>query len=295
MIVNGSQQALDLTARILLDPGDGVVIEEPHYLGARRAFVAAGARLLTVPVDTEGLNIATLPDAATGARLAYVTPSHQFPSGAIMSLARRLGLLAWAERVGAYIIEDDYDSEFRYAGRPVEALQGLDRSGRVIYIGTFSKVLFPSLRLGYMVLPPSLWHAFTTAKWLADRHTAHLEQEVLTDFICEGHFERHLRRSRTRNATRREALLDALATSLGRRVEVSGANAGMHLLVWLHDVAPADVETLIARAARAEVGLYSITPYYLTPPQQAGLLLGYTAMTPAAIRAGIHRIATLLD
>jgi GntR family transcriptional regulator/MocR family aminotransferase len=295
MVVNGSQQALDLTARILLDPGDGVVIEEPHYLGARQAFVAAGARLLTVPVDAEGLNIATLPDAVAGARLAYVTPSHQFPSGAIMSLARRLGLLAWAERVGAYIIEDDYDSEFRYAGRPVEALQGLDRSGRVIYIGTFSKVLFPSLRLGYMVLPASLWRAFTTAKWLADRHTAHLEQEVLTDFICEGHFERHLRRSRTRNATRREALLDALATSLGRRVEVSGANAGMHLLVWLRDVAPAEVETLIARAARAEVGLYSITPYYLTPPQQAGLLLGYTAMTPAAIRVGIHRIATLLD
>ena len=129
-----------------------------------------------MPVDAEGLNIATLPDAAAGARLAYVTPSHQFPSGAIMSLARRLGLLAWAERVGAYIIEDDYDSEFRYAGRPVEALQGLDRSGRVIYIGTFSKVLFPSLRLGYMVLPASLWGAFTTAKWLADRHTAHLEQ-----------------------------------------------------------------------------------------------------------------------
>jgi GntR family transcriptional regulator/MocR family aminotransferase len=293
IVVNGSQQALDLTARVLLDAGDGVVIEEPHYQGARQVFLAAGARLLTAPVDTEGLQVAALPDAA-GVRLAYVTPSHQFPSGAIMSLARRLGLLAWAERVGAYIIEDDYDSEFRYTGRPVEALQGLDRSGRVIYVGTFSKVLFPGLRLGYVVLPPVLERVFAAAKWLADRHTSSFEQEVLTDFICEGHFERYLRRSRTRNAIRREALLEALAEHLGTRVAVSGANAGMHLLVWLHDIAPPALEVLIARAAQAGVGLYSITPYYLTPPQQAGLLLGYTSMTPGMIRAGIRRLATLL-
>lgn len=294
IVVNGSQQALDLTARVLLDPGDGVVIEEPHYQGARQVFLAAGARLLTVPVDAEGLNVAALPDPATRVRLAYVTPSHQFPSGAIMSLARRLGLLAWAERVGAYIVEDDYDSEFRYAGRPVEALQGLDCSGRVIYVGTFSKVLFPALRLGYVVLPPSLRQAFTMAKWLTDRHTSTLEQEVLTDFIREGHFERHLRRSRTRYAVRREALLEALGTFLGPQIDVSGANAGMHLLVWLRHLAPSAVEALITRAAQAHVGLYSITPYYLTPPPQAGLLLGYTSMTPDAIRAGIRRLATLL-
>ena len=295
IVVNGSQQALDLTARVLLETGDGVVIEEPHYQGARQVFLAAGARLLTVPVDAEGLQVAALPDATAGVRLAYVTPSHQFPSGAIMSLARRLGLLAWAERVGAYIVEDDYDSEFRYAGRPVAALQGLDRSGRVIYVGTFSKVLFPALRLGYVVLPAALVHAYTAAKWLADRHTSSFEQEVLTDFICEGHFERYLRRSRTRNAMRREALLEALAAHLGRRVEVSGANAGMHLLVWLRDLALPALEALIAQAAQAEVGLYSITPYYLAPPPQAGLLLGYTAMTPGAIRTGIRRLATLLD
>jgi GntR family transcriptional regulator / MocR family aminotransferase len=294
IVVNGSQQALDLTARVLLDAGDGVVIEEPHYQGARQVFLAAGARLLTVPVDAEGLQVAALPDAAAGVRLAYVTPSHQFPSGAIMSLARRLGLLAWAERVGAYIVEDDYDSEFRYTGRPVEALQGLDRSGRVIYVGTFSKVLFPALRLGYVVLPPALGRVFAAAKWLADRHTSSFEQEVLTDFICEGHFERYLRRSRTRNAIRRETLLEALVEHLGTRVAVSGANAGMHLLVWLHDLAPTALEVLITRAAQAGVGLYSITPYYLAPPPQAGLLLGYTSMTPGTIRAGIRRLATLL-
>jgi GntR family transcriptional regulator/MocR family aminotransferase len=161
-----------------------------------------------------------------------------------MSLVRRLALLQWAETAEAYVLEDDYDSEFRYAGRPVEAVQGLDRSGRVIYVGTFSKVLFPALRLGYLVLPPPLVPLFTAAKWLTDRHTSTLEQAVLTDFIYEGHFEHHLRRSRTRNAARRAALLEALDTHLGRRVEVSGANAGVHLLVWLQDVPPAATQRL---------------------------------------------------
>jgi GntR family transcriptional regulator/MocR family aminotransferase len=295
IVVNGSQQALDLVARVLLDPDDSVVIEEPHYQGARQAFLAAGARLLTVPVDTEGLQVTALPDASAAVRLAYVTPSHQFPSGAILSLPRRLALLAWAERVGAYILEDDYDSEFRYTGRPVEAMQGLDRSGRVIYVGTFSKVLFPALRLGYLVLPAPLVAAFTAAKWLTDRHSPTFEQEVLTDFIREGHFERHLRRSRLRNAARRTALLEALATYLDRRVEVSGANAGVHLLLWLHDLAPHQVDTLIDRAAAAGVGLYSVAPYYLEPPARAGLLLGYASMTAAEIHAGIRRLATVLD
>jgi GntR family transcriptional regulator/MocR family aminotransferase len=295
VVVNGSQQALDLVTRVLLDADAGVVIEEPHYQGARQVFLAAGARLHTVPVDAEGLVTAALPDAPEGCRLAYVTPSHQFPSGAIMSLVRRLALLAWAERVGAYVLEDDYDSEFRYAGRPLEAVQGLDRSGRVIYVGTFSKVLFPALRLGYLVLPYTLVQPFTAAKWLTDRHTSTFEQEVLTDFIREGHFERHLRRSRTRNAARRAALLDALHEHLGERIEVSGANAGMHLLVWLRDVMPHQVDRLIERAAYAGVGLYSVSPYYLEPPRRAGLLLGYAAMTEAEIRAGIRRFAAVLD
>jgi GntR family transcriptional regulator/MocR family aminotransferase len=295
IVVNGSQQALDLTARVLLDPGESVVLEEPHYQGARQVFLAAGARLFTGPVDVEGLDITALPAAAADIRLAYVTPSHQFPTGAIMSLARRLALLAWAEQTDTYVLEDDYDSEYRYAGRPVEAVQGLDRSGRVIYVGTFSKVLFPALRLGYLVLPPPLVQPFLAAKWLTDRHTSTLEQEMLTDFICEGHFERHLRRSRTRNAALRAALLDALETYLGNRVEVSGANAGIHLLVWLRGIGPHQVDALIERAASAGLGLYSVAPYYLQPPCQAGLLLGYGAMTADEIRSGIQRLATVLD
>jgi GntR family transcriptional regulator/MocR family aminotransferase len=212
-----------------------------------------------------------------------------------MSLVRRLALLQWAETTEAYVLEDDYDSEFRYEGRPVEAVQGLDRSGRVIYVGTFSKVLFPALRLGYLVLPPPLVPLFTAAKWLTDRHTSTLEQAVLTDFIHEGHFEHHLRRSRTRNAARRAVLLEALETYLGRRVEVSGANAGVHLLVWLRDMAPSQLGAFIDCAAQAGVGLYPVTPYYLTPPPRAGLLLGYAAMTADDIRAGIQRLAVVLD
>ncbi len=295
VVVNGSQQALDLTARILLDPGDRVVIEEPHYQGARQVFLAAGAELLPGRVDAEGLDITALPKAAAEARLAFVTPSHQYPSGAIMSLARRLALLSWAEDTDAYVLEDDYDSEYRYEGRPVEAVQGLDRNGRVIYVGTFSKVLFPALRLGYMVLPRPLVQPILAAKWLTDRHTSTLEQEMLTDFIREGHFERHLRRSRTRNAALRTALLEALDTHLGSRISISGANAGIHLLIWLHDVAPDQLDGLITAAACADVGLYAVTPYYLTPPSQAGLLLGYAAMTETDIREGIERLATVLN
>ena len=295
IVVNGSQQALDLVARVLLDPGDHVVIEDPHYQGARQVFLAADIRLITAPVDAEGLNVWALPEAATTARLAYVTPSHQFPTGVIMSLTRRLALLQWAETTGAYVLEDDYDSEYRYEGRPVEAVQGLDNAGRVIYVGTFSKVLFPALRLGYLVLPAPLVPPFTAAKWLTDRHTSTFEQEVLTDFLREGHFERHLRRARTRNAARRAALLAALAQHLGTRVEVVGANAGVHLLVWLRDVALESLPILLEHAARAGVGLYPVTPYYLCPPHRAGLLLGYAALDVVEIEAGIQRLAAVLD
>lgn len=295
VVVNGSQQALDLTARVLLDVGDRVLIEDPQYQGARQVFLAAGAQLSTVPVDAEGMRTPDLAEALSGTRLAYVTPSHQFPTGAIMSLVRRLALLQWAETADAYVLEDDYDSEFRYEGRPVEAVHGLDRSGRVIYVGTFSKVLFPSLRLGYLVLPQPLVELFSAAKWLTDRHTSTLEQAVLTDFIHAGHFAQHLRRSRTRYAARRAAVLEALATHLGTQVEVSGANAGLHVLVWLTEVTVHELPTLIAAAAEVGLGLYAVTPYYLTPPSRAGLLLGYAAMTEPEIQDGIRHLAWVLD
>jgi GntR family transcriptional regulator/MocR family aminotransferase len=291
IIVNGSQQALDLAARVLLDPDDHVVIEDPQYQGARRVFAAASAVAVPVPVDADGLDVARIPPRSAAARLAYVTPSHQFPTGVVMSLARRLALLEWAERAEAYILEDDYDSEYRYEGRPIEAVQGLDPAGRVIYMGTFSKVLFPALRLGYLVLPPPLVEPFTTAKWLTDRHTATLEQEVLAEFVAEGHFERHLRRARTRNASRRKALLAALEEHLGDRVEIMGANAGVHLIVWLRDRPPRALGRVIAAAAQAGVGVYPVAPYYIEPPRRAGLILGYASLTERQIRTGISRLA----
>jgi GntR family transcriptional regulator / MocR family aminotransferase len=199
IIVNGSQQALDLAARVLLERGDDAVIEDPNYQGARDAFLAAGARLHPVQVDNEGLIPSQLPKRA---RLAFVTPSHQFPTGTILSLGRRMALLDWAKRTGAVVIEDDYDGEFRYEGRPVESMQGLDRDGRVIYVGTFSRTIFPALRIGYLIAPTTLVKALTAAKWLCDRHTATLEQETLAEFIATGAYERHLRRSRRANAIR---------------------------------------------------------------------------------------------
>lgn len=294
VVVNGSQQALDLAARILLDPGDQAVIEEPHYPGAREAFLGAGARLIPVAVDDEGLDIARLGRSARSARLVSVTPSHQFPTGAVMSLARRLALLRWADATGAYVVEDDYESEYRYARRPVEAIQGLDRRGRVIYIGTFSKVLFPALRLGYMVLPEVLVAPVRAAKWCADRHTASFGQELLAQFIREGHFERHVRRARVMLAGRRAALLDAIRTHLGARVDVSGTDAGLHLLLWIRGMqAGRPLEALITRAAHAGVGIYPAAPYYLAPPRRAGLVLGYAGLNELAIRAGIERLATV--
>jgi len=193
IVVAGSQQALDLVARVLLDPGDAVWVEEPGYAGAKGALAAAGARVVPVPVDAEGLDVAAGRERRPAARLAYVTPSHQYPLGMTMSLGRRLALLRWASDTGAWVVEDDYDSEYRYTGRPLAALQGLDTEGRVIYVGTFSKVLFPTLRLGYLVVPADLADAFARAKALTDHGSPVLEQAVAADFLTEGHVGRHIR------------------------------------------------------------------------------------------------------
>jgi GntR family transcriptional regulator/MocR family aminotransferase len=293
VIVNGTQQALDLVARVLLDPGDGAVVEEPHYPGATIPFEALGARLLRVPVDADGLDPAGLPRAAERPRLAYVTPCHQFPSGVIMPIERRRALLRWAARVGAWIVEDDYVSEFRYEGSPLEALQSLDHE-RTIYMGSFSKTLFPALRVGYLVLPRVLVRPFLAAKWAADRLSAPLYQEVLTDLIVSGQFERYLRRAGARNAARRRALIGALQERFGRRIEIAGENTGVHLVVWLNDVAPRQMKALIARAAGSGVGIYSAAPYHAGPTRRAGLLFGYAALTEEEIRAGVARLATVL-
>lgn len=294
IIVNGSHQALDLAARVLVDPGDRVVIEDPHSVGAREVFLSAGARLVPGSIDAEGLDVAKLPPAARHARLAYISPSHQFPTGAVMSLARRLALLGWASKAGAYVFEHDYDGEYRYEGRPLEAVQALDRGGRVIHVGTLSRVLFPALRLGYVVLPEPLVEPFRAAKFLTDRHSPTLQQEALADFIEGGYFERYLRRSRLRYMECRAALLEALAKHLGDRAKVEGANAGTHVLVWLQDVDSQRLPELVKRAARAGVGVYPVSRYYLRPPRYAGFLLGYASMTEEEIRNGIRRLAAAL-
>jgi GntR family transcriptional regulator/MocR family aminotransferase len=291
VITSGSQQGFDLAARVLLDPGDTVVVEEPHYPGITIPFEAAGARLAYTPVDGGGLPTHRLPPRA---RLAYVTPCHQFPSGVIMPLERRLALLAWAARTNSWVIEDDYVSEFRYEGHPLEALQSLDRDGRVIYVGTFSKTLFPALRIAYLVLPRSLVPAFVAAKWATDRFSATLAQEALTDFITTGQFERYLRRAGHRNAARRRTLIGALRQHFGDRVEIAGENTGVHLVVWLNDVRPRDLPALLARARQAGVGLYSVAPFFTSPPRRAGLLFGYASLTEADIRAAVRRIREIL-
>jgi GntR family transcriptional regulator/MocR family aminotransferase len=228
IVVNGSQQALDLIARVLIERGDPVAVEDPQYQGTREVLRAAGARLQPVPVDRDGLRPDALPN---NARVAFVTPSHQFPTGAILPLARRVALLDWARRKAAIVVEDDYDGEFHYEGQPLESLQGLDSEGRVIYVGTFSRTIFSALRIGYLIAPKSLVAAFTAAKWLCDRHTATLEQETLAEFISTGMYERHLRRIRRRNTAHRAALLDAIREYLSGRVEVGGDGAGTHVVL----------------------------------------------------------------
>lgn len=292
VIVSGSQQALDLAARLLLDEGDAAWVEDPGYHGARAALAGAGARCIAVPIDAEGLDVAAGAARAPAARLAYVTPSHQYPLGVTMSLARRLALLEWAERAGAWVLEDDYDSEYRYAGRPLASLQGLDRAGRVCYVGTFSKVLFPSLRLGYLVAPPDLAGAFAAARAVVDRHAPTVEQAALADFIAEGHFARHIRRMRALYAERQAALVAAAREHLAGALALAPAEAGMHLVGWLP--AGADDLAASARAAAAGVEAPALARYVLETPRPGGLLLGYTALDAMQIGAGVRRLAAAL-
>jgi GntR family transcriptional regulator / MocR family aminotransferase len=293
IIVNGSQQAIDLAARMLIDRGDSVVVEEPCYQAARQVFQGLGARLIPTPVDAEGIDVAALPRSHP-VRLAYVTPSHQFPLGAVLPLDRRLDLLRWAEQVGAYVLEDDYNGEFRYERRPVEALQGLDQVGRVMYMGSFSKVMFPSLRIGYLIVPKELVPAAAALKFLMDVATPTFEQEVLAEFIREGHFERHLRRMRVCYAARRRTLVHALRQRLGDRFDVEGTEAGLHIVIYLRGMVVGDVPALIVRAAAAGVGIYPLAPYYVNPPPRAGLILGYSGLSERDIRAGVRALADVL-
>jgi len=286
IVVSGAQQALDLVTRILVDRGDPVAIEDPQYQGTTQVLRAAGAHLLPVPVDEEGINPAKLPNKA---KAIFVTPSHQFPTGAILPIGRRLALIEWAQRRNAVIIENDYDGEFHYDGRPLESLQGLDTNGRTVYMGTFSRTIFPALRIGYVVVPKSLAPAFTTAKWLADQHSAILEQQTLAEFITSGLYERHLRRLRRKNAQRREALLNAIGNDLSGRVELSGDGSGTHVVLWPKKRVSED--EVIAKAASLSVGVYRISHYYMKKAPRTGFMLGYTTLNEDEIRKGIRLLA----
>ena len=289
IVVNGSQQALDLVVRVLVERGDHVAIEDPQYPGTREVLRAAGAHLHPVPVDRDGLNPAKLPEHA---RMVLVTPSHQFPTGAILPLERRLALLEWARRKNAVIVEDDYDGEFHYEGRPLESLQGLDTEGRIVYVGTFSRTVFPALRIGYLIVPKSLAPAVTAAKWLSDLHSATLEQQSLAEFISTGMYERHLRRLRRRNSARRETLLRAIHRYLGDRVEVTGHGSGAHVVLWPRK--RVSEEAAICRAASRGVGVYGISQFFLTPPSRTGLMLGYSRMNEKEIREGMRLLGETL-
>ena len=292
IIVSGSQQGLDLTARVLIDAGNAVWIEDPGYRGARSAFIAADARVVPVPVDAEGLNIAEGLRRNPNARLAYVTPSHQYPLGYTMSAARRLEILDWAASADAWIVEDDYDSEFRYSGRPLPALQGLDEQGRVIYVGSFSKVLFPALRIGYLVVPKRLISIFVAAHALTDRHHPTLEQAVLADFVSQDHFARHLRRVRVVYQERQRILVEGVRENLADLLDVAPDAAGMHLVGWL----PEGVSDAAVADRCAEVGI-SAPPlsYYSFEQRGSGaLILGYTGFGRLQIKYAVERLARVL-
>ena len=291
IVVSGSQQGLSLAARVLLDPGDEILVEDPSYQGARQIFHSEGLRLVPCPVGEDGLDWPN----ESGAKAVYVTPSHQFPTGVTLPLAKRLKLLAWAEETKAVILEDDYDSEYRYEGRPLESIQGLDSHGRVVYLGTFSKVLFPALRVGYVALPRPLVPHFTRAKWLSDRQASLLEQRGLAELLRTGEFDQHLRRARVRNQVLREALLDALEARLSEPFEISGANAGIHVVVWFPGRTTRELDSWIAAAEDVGVGLYSVTPYFLSEPKRPGLLFGYGNLDEEEIAEGIRRFASLLS
>ncbi len=292
MIVSGSQQALEIAARVLLDPGSRVWVEEPGYRLARDVLALAGCRLVPVPVDQEGLQVASGIQLAPRARAALVTPSHQFPLGVTLSASRRLQLLDWAQSSGAWILEDDYDSEYRYQSMPIASLQGLDANARVIYIGTFSKVLFPSLRLGYLVLPSDLVERFIAVRRVMDLRPPSFYQEVLADFIAEGHFARHLRRMRVLYGERARVLVDSIHQELGSMVEVFGGEAGMHLTVTLNRRSR-DLE-MAARAARQNLWIWPLSLFYLGDGARSGFILGFGSTPVAEIPHAVRRLRKLI-
>jgi len=293
MVVSGSQQALDITARVLFDPGSRVWVEEPGYSLQRSVLIAAGCELCPVPVDAEGMDVEEGIRRYRRARAAFVTPSHQYPLGSTMSAARRLQLLNWAQSSGAWVVEDDYDSEFRYESQPVASLQGLDANSRVIYIGTFSKVLFASLRIGYIVIPPDLVDRFAAMRFAMDIFPPYLYQEVLTDFIRMGHFGRHIRRMRQLYDGRRTALVSNLRDEFGATVDVHGAAAGMHLAITLPS--GTNDRDITARAAQERLWLWPLSRAYMGENPRHGFILGFGSTPVEQIPRAVAKLKTACE
>ncbi|MGY4636631.1 PLP-dependent aminotransferase family protein [Pseudomonas sp. P7548] len=292
VITSGAQQAISLCAQLLVEPGDGVAVENPGYRAAGHAFALAGGRLHGVPVDSEGIDCQVL-NTLADCRVAYVTPSHQYPLGVVMSLARRLELLAWAERTGGWVIEDDYDGEYRYSGAPLSPLAALDRSGRVLYVGTFGKVAFPALRLGYLVLPQGLVDAFSRRRAVDMRHSEVSTQAVMAEFMAAGHFQRHIRRMRRAALSRRNTLLAGWPSGLAGVGELPSVAAGLHLTVRVDSLARE--QQLLAQACEVGVEVNGLSSYWLpqscTPPdQRAGLVMGFAAVPEVDIAHALKRL-----
>ncbi|EJM97107.1 transcriptional regulator with HTH domain and aminotransferase domain-containing protein [Pseudomonas sp. GM74] len=292
VITSGAQQGISLCAQLLVEPGDGVAIENPGYRAAGHAFAVAGARLHGVAVDSEGINCSEL-TGLDDCRLTYVTPSHQYPTGVVMSLARRLELLAWAERTQGWIVEDDYDGEYRYSGAPLAPLAALDRHGRVLYVGTFGKVAFPALRLGYLVLPPGLVQVFAQRRAVDVRHSEVSTQAVMAEFMATGHFQRHIRRMRRAALSRRNALLNGWPMDIPGIGKLPTVAAGLHMTVLVDSVERE--RELIELAGSVDVEVNGLSGYWLpesaTPmDQRAGLVLGFAAVPEKAIEAALQRL-----
>jgi GntR family transcriptional regulator / MocR family aminotransferase len=289
IVTNGTQQALDIIARVLLEPGDVVAVEKPGYRPAKDLFNALGARVIGVPVDSEGLVVEALPAEA---RIVYVTPSHQFPLGMAMSLSRRRALLAWAERNNAIVVEDDYDSEFRFGGRPLEPLQTIDSTGRVVYVGTFSKTLLPALRLAFMVVPPSLREAAHKAKFVTDWYTATIAQSALAQFIDEGAFARHIRRVSRTYSERHEMLTAQINRNFGDYLDLVPSSTGLHIAAYARRASVDDIDAIASRAFDLGVAIQS---FPLEGESQAGIMLGYGAIETARIAEGLRRLRRCFD
>ncbi|NRR30804.1 PLP-dependent aminotransferase family protein [Oxalobacteraceae bacterium] len=289
VVTNGAQQALDLLGRVLLEPGSIVAMEDPGYPPARMLFAGQGAQVVGVGTDAEGMLVDQIPH---GTRLIYATPAHQFPLGMPMSAARRAALLERARAIGAIIVEDDYDSAFRYEGRPTDSLQSMDRHGIVAYVGTFSKVMMPELRIGYAVLPDAILNATLNVKHLCDWHTATLHQYALAKFIDDGYLHKHVRRCHALYASRRERLHSLIAGPLKPWFELVPATAGFHLTVLCK--APLDMDLLLRLARRADVGLYPLSNFYAGPALRQGLVLGYGAIETLDIELALLRVRDIL-